>query len=169
MIRNLFAVLLLTMSTVVMAETKMAILDQNMALFGSDAAKAETEKLKSEYGDDEQRIKKLESEVNDLKSKLETDAVILEASEQDKIKQTIQERLAERSSLIDKLKQIQSQRQNQFIREYQPTMAKAVKAIVEQQQIDVVVEAGAVIYVNDALNITQQVQDEFNKMVKEGK
>ncbi|WP_428239939.1 OmpH family outer membrane protein [Gynuella sp.] len=169
MIRNLFAVLLLSLSTLAMAEAKIAILDQNMALFGSEAAKSETEKLKSEYGSDEQRIKKLEAEVNELKTKLETDAVILEAAEQDKIKQTIQERLAERSSLIDKLKQIQNQRQNQFIREYQPVMAKAVKAIVEQQSIDVVVEASSVIYVNEALNITQQVQDEFNKLVKEGK
>ena len=50
--RSLVAVLLLC-STMVIAEMKIAFIDKNVAMFQSEAARAETEKLKLEFGPDE--------------------------------------------------------------------------------------------------------------------
>lgn len=149
------------------AETNIAVLDQNDALFRSEAARMETEKLKQTYGEDEVRIRTLESSINELRSRLETDAVILDDAEKTEIQQQIQEQLTERTSLVEKLQQIQQQRRTQFVRQYRPLLAQAIRSVVDEKEIDLVVESSSVIFAAETMDITADVLERFNSLLAE--
>lgn len=166
-LRSMLLVLLFSAAGQLWAETTIGILDQNAALFRSEAAKIETEKLKQTYGVDEVRIRKLEEQVKELQTKLETDAVIMEESEKVNLQQQIQELLTERSSLIEKLNQIQNQRRTQFIRQYQSLLAQAIRSVVDEQELGLVVDSSAVIFAAETMDITAAVLERFNAMLGE--
>jgi len=166
-IKSLFAAFALVFFAAnAIAETKMAVLDQNRALFSSDAARVETEKLKKEYGDDEVRIIKLEETIKEAQAKLETDAAIMEQTDIENMQLQINEQLAERQSLVDKLKKIQNQRRGQFIRQYQPLMAESIRSVVDEMGIQMVFDSAALVYAEPTLDITEKVLIRFNEKFK---
>ena len=77
MLKSSLVAVFLLFSTLVFAETKIAFLDKNVAMFQSEAARAETEKLKQEFGPDEQRIRSIEQQVTEIRGRLETDSAIM--------------------------------------------------------------------------------------------
>lgn len=165
MLKKTVMVMLACFSTMVFAEIKIAILDKNAAMFQSEAARRETEKLKLEFGSDEQRILIIEQQVTDIRSELETDSAIMDPDDVESQNLLANSLLNERQTLIDKLQQIQQQRQQIFIRNYQPVLAEVIQEIVIELEIELLVDAQAVIFAKDGMNITQVVIDSFNKQI----
>lgn len=162
--RSLVAVLLLC-STMVFAETKIAFIDKNVAMFQSEAARAETEKLKLEFGPDEQRIRSIEQQVTEIRGRLETDSAIMAEVDVQTEMNLVNSLLAERKSLVDKLTQIQQQRQQAFVKAYQPILLEAIQEVVAAESIDLMLDAQSVIYAGEGFNVTALVLAAFNTRV----
>lgn len=165
MYKSVILLILASFSSLVFAEMNIAILDKNAAMFQSEAARIETEKLKSEFGVDEQRIVVIEQQVTDIRARLETDSAIMNQDDVDSQNVLASNLLNERQTLIDKLQQIQQQRQQVFIRKYQPILAEVIQKIIEEQSIDFLLDAQTVIFAKDGINITQDVLTAFNKRI----
>lgn len=162
--RSLIAVLLLC-SGVAFAETKIAFIDKNVAMFQSEAARVETEKLKQEFGPDEQRIRFIEQQVTEIRARLETDAAIMAEADVKAEQERVNNLLRERKGLVDKLTQIQQQRQQAFVNQYQPLLLEAIQEVVQAESIDLLLDAQSVIYAGEGFNVTALVLAAFNARV----
>jgi|GEM_PF-935961 outer membrane protein len=165
MLKSSLVAVFLLFSTLVFAETKIAFLDKNVAMFQSEAARAETEKLKQEFGPDEQRIRSIEQQVTEIRGRLETDSAIMAEADVQTEMNLVNSLLAERKSLVDKLTQIQQQRQQAFVKNYQPVLLEAIKDVVAAESIDLMLDAQSVIYAGDGFNVTDLVLAAFNARV----
>ncbi len=164
LMRSVFVVLTL-FSAMAFAETKIAFLDKNIALFQSEAARAETEKLKQEFGIDEQRIRVIEQQVTEVRQRLETDSAIMAEADVQADTGLVNSLLAERQKLIDKLTNIQQQRQQAFVTTYQPLLLEAIQSVVLAESFDLVLDSQSVIYAGEGYNITALVLEAFNARV----
>jgi len=165
MYKRLILLILTSVSSLAFAEMNIAILDKNAAMFQSEAARMETEKLKSEFGVDEQRILVIEQQVTEIRARLETDSAIMNQDDVDSQNLLASNLLNERQTLIDKLQQIQQQRQQIFIRKYQPVLAEVIQIVIEDHSIDMLLDAQSVIFSKEGTNITQDVLTAFNKRI----
>lgn len=157
----LCSLLLVSVST---QAAEIALLDQDYVLFNSQVAQQASAALKQEFAQEEQQVQTLEQSIRQLQSQARTDADIMTDDERSQLQSDLQGRLREREQLVRQLQQVQSERRNAFIRQYQPILARAVEAVAGEQ-FDVILDKGAVIYHRNSLDITEAVLEEFNSLV----
>lgn len=143
---------------------EIALLDQEYVLFNSQVAQQASAELKQEFSAEEQRVQTLEQSVRQLQSQARTDAEVMTEQERSQLQSDLQNRLREREQLVRQLQQVQSERRNAFIRQYQPILAQSVENIVGDEY-DLILDKGAVIYHRNSLDITEAVLAEFDRLV----
>ncbi|HET8902871.1 MAG TPA: OmpH family outer membrane protein [Saccharospirillum sp.] len=144
--------------------TEVALLDQNYVLFNSDAAQDATAELKREFEQEEQQVQTLGQSIQQLQSRARTDADIMTEAEMAELESQLQQRARQREQLVRQLQQVQAERRNAFIEQYQPMMAQAIEAAVEGNEFDVILDKAAVVYHRNSLDITEAVLEEFNAL-----
>lgn len=157
------ALVALAMAATVQA-TEVALLDQNFVLFSSDAAQAATADLKREFAQEEQQVQSLGQSIQQLQSQARTDADIMTEAEVAELQSQLQQRARQRDQLVRQLQQVQGERRNAFIEQYQPMLVEAIEAAIDGQQYDVIVDKSAVVYHRNSLDITEAVLEEFNAL-----
>jgi outer membrane protein len=123
------------------AVPKVAVLDMGTALFNSDMAKKVEEELKAETAEDEQKVRTLAQEAQTLQEKLQKDAY---------------------QYLMEKLQTLMEERRQQFQETYSPNLVEAIKAIVEEENLDFVYRKEAVLYSKESYDITARVTERLN-------
>ncbi len=141
-----------------------AILDQNSALFSTNAAEAENARLQADFGEMDAERQALMQELNRLARQHQNDAAIMSQAEKQELEQKIETSRQRYADLNMRLQQGQQEREQAFINKYSRTLVTAIETIVEQGDFDLVLDASAVIFVKDGYDITQQVIDEFNRL-----
>lgn len=143
---------------------EIALLDQNYVLFNSIAAEEATVELKREFAEEEQQVQTLEQSIQQLQSKARTDGDIMTDEEKAELEADLQQRLQNRQRLVQQLQQVQSERRNAFIRQHQPLIAQAIENTIGEDQFDIILDKGAVIYHRNSLDITDAVLKEFDEL-----
>ncbi|MDX1267864.1 MAG: OmpH family outer membrane protein [Oceanisphaera sp.] len=161
--RIAFALVAIGMTASVQA-TDVALLDQNYVLFNSDAAQDATAELKREFEQEEQQVQTLGQSIQQLQSRARTDADIMTEEELSELENELRQRARQRDQLVRQLQQVQGERRNAFIQQYQPMLAQAIEAAVDGQEYDVILDKGAVVYHRNSLDITDAVLEEFNAL-----
>ncbi|WP_157954434.1 OmpH family outer membrane protein [Saccharospirillum mangrovi] len=167
--RSIRPLLLVVMSSLALLSATaqaedLALLDQDYVLFNSQVAQQASNALKQEFAREEQQVQTLEQSIRQLQSQARTDADIMTDEERARLQSDLQSRLREREQLVRQLQQVQAERRNAFIRQYQPILAQAVENVAGEQ-FDIIFDKGAVIYHRNSLDITEAVLNEFNSLV----
>jgi outer membrane protein len=144
------------------ATPKVAVLDMGTALFNSDMAKKVEEELKAETAEDEQKIRTLAQEATALQEKMQKDAAVMSEAEQRKTNEQLQEIGVQYQYLIEKLQTLMEERRQQFQQTYSPNLVEAIKAIVEEENLDFVYRKEAVLYSKESYDITARVTERLN-------
>lgn len=163
------AIVVLLLSSVVAAQVKaearIAVLDQEYVLFQSEAAKQATAELRQSFGGEERRIRQLETEVTDLRSRLEADAGLLTENELTSLNLQIETKLREREELVRRLQNAQQNRRQAFLRQYESVLTSVLEEIIVEQNIVLLMSAAEVIYARPELDITPLALERFNAAV----
>ncbi len=141
---------------------KIAVLDMGAALFNSDLAKKVEEEMKTETAEDEQKIRALAEEATALQEKMQKDAAVMSEDEQRKANEKLQEIGVQYKFLVEKVQGLYEQRRQQFQETYSPNLIEAIKAIVEDEEYDLIYRAEGVLYFKPAYDITAQVTEKLN-------
>lgn len=151
-------------STTPVAPAKIAVLDWRAALLGTEQARAEFRAIREALSQDEQEIRGLADEAKQLQERLKAEADGLSADEKRQLSKEVQEKAEEYQFLGQRLQKEQRQRQEAYVRGVRPQLDDAVRQVIETQKIDLLLDRQAVTFVSQAMDITQEVIAQLNKM-----
>lgn len=136
---------------------KIAVVDTAAVFQKMPQRQAIAKKLENEFGNRVKEVQRLEADGRSFIEKQQKDMAFMN----DKQKQDAQKKLNEMQEAYVqkrmKLEEDQGRRENEERKQMLTRIQGAIEQITKAQNIDLVVERGAVIYLNPSLDITEQV------------
>jgi len=169
-VRSLFvaaAILVATGSTSVFAQNesglKIAVLDMATALLNSDVAQGVEEELQAETAEDQEKLRNLATQGQELSEKLQQDGEVMSEAEQRRAVGEIQEIQNQYQFLLQKIQTLSQERRQQLQQTYAPNLVQAISEVVEEEDFDIVVRAEAALYFDNSFDITARVTEKLNQ------
>ena len=159
----IFAALIMAFSFPAAAETRIGVVDLRQALFSSDDAKAFSETLQKDFAGDEAKVREVQEEARKLKERLEKDGAMMNETERNKLVSEFQEKVKEFNFLKQRLDSNVNQRKQAFLEEARPEVDVAVKELLEENDLDLILPSEAVVYVKPEMNLTSQLLEKLNR------
>ncbi len=165
MFRMSMAVLLaaLMVTTTVAAETRIGVVDLRQALFSSSDAKAFSEKMQQDFSAEEQKVREAQEAARKLQQRLEEDGAMMNESERNTISAEFQEKVKEFNFLKQRLDSTVANRKQQFLEDARPEVDAAVKELLEEHNLDLILPSEAVVYVKPDMNLTDELLEKLDR------
>ncbi len=165
MFRLSMAVLLaaLMATTTVAAETRIGVVDLRQALFSSSDAKAFSETLQKDFAGEEKKVREAQEAARKLQERLEKDGAMMNESERNKMTAEFQEKVKEFNFLKQRLDSTVASRKQQFLEDARPEVDAAVKELLEEHDLDLILPSEAVVYVKPDMNLTEELLEKLNR------
>lgn len=157
------AMLALTLSFPAMAETRIGVVDLRQALFSSNEAKTFSDSLQRDFADDEAQVRKAQEEARKLKDRLEKDGAMMNESERNELTGQFQEKVKEFNFLKQRLDTTVANRKQAFLEDARPGVDAAVKELLEEHDLDMILPSEAVVYVKPEMNLTDELLNKLNR------
>lgn len=157
------ALLALILAFPAVAETRIGVVDLRQALFSSNAAKAFSDGLQRDFADDEAKVRDAQEAARKLKERLEKDGAMMNEAERNKLGVEFQEKVQEFNFLKQRLDTAVAGRKQAFLEEARPDVDKAVKALLDEHKLDIILPSEAVVYAKPELNLTEQLLKKLNR------
>lgn len=168
-VKGLVSMRVLTMVSVLLfavpalAETRIGVVDLRQALFSSDDAKAFSDQLKQDFAGTEEEVRKAQQEARSLQERLQKDGAMMNESERERLKEEFQEKAQEFSEKKQQLDQTLNSRKQAFLEEARPEVDAAVKELMEEHDLDIILPSETVVYVKPELNLTDELLEKLNQ------
>jgi len=157
------AMLTLAVSFPAMAETRIGVVDLRQALFSSNEAKTFSESLQRDFADDEAQVRQAQEEARKLKDRLEKDGAMMNESERTELTGQFQEKVKEFNFLKQRLDSTVANRKQAFLEDARPDVDAAVKELLEENDLDIILPSEAVVYVKPEMNLTDDLLEKLNR------
>lgn len=162
-IATLLGALMLAFTAQAVAETRIGVVDLRQALFSSEDAQAFSQKLQQDFAGDEQRVREAQTAARQLQERLEKDGAMMNESERQELAGQFQQKVQEFNSLKQRLDSTVNQRKQQFLEQSRPEVDAAVKELLEENDLDLILPSEAVVYVKPEMNLTEQLLEKLNR------
>lgn len=145
------------------AETRIGVVDLRQALFSSGDAKAFSEQLQRDFADEETRVREAQDAARKLKERLEKDGAMMNESEREKMTAEFQEKVKEFNFLKQRLDSTVANRKQEFLEDARPEVDAAVKELLEEHNLDIILPSEAVVYVKPEMNLTDELLEKLDR------
>lgn len=159
----IFAGLLLAAGTAV-ADTKIAVLDYQMALVESDAAKRYAVDSEKKFSPQLKRLQALETDAKRLQDRLMKDGEKMQQAELERLELEFKQKARDFQTLSQELNESKGKADSEMLQSLQPKLDKAVEEELKAGNYDLVIDRNAVVEVKPKLDITLRVLERLNKM-----
>ncbi|HTN34695.1 MAG TPA: OmpH family outer membrane protein [Marinobacter sp.] len=146
-----------------LADTKIGVVDLRQALFSSNDAKTFSEGLQKDFAGDEAKVREAQDAARKLKDRLEKDGAMMNESERNKLAGEFQEKVKEFNFLKQRLDSAVAQRKQAFLEQARPEVDAAVKELLDENGLDLILPSEAVVYVKPEMNLTSKLLDKLNR------
>ncbi len=144
------------------AETKIAVIDIQAAILGSEQAKERIAELKKEYAPEQNEIKALAQAIQNLQKKMEQDAAVMSESEKKKLAKDVEDKAVDYQFKVKKIQKSQNESQQELLAELSPKLEQAIQAIIGEGTYSLILERRAAIFVAPEHDITKKVTEKLN-------
>lgn len=144
------------------AEGKIAVIDIQAAILGSEQAKERIAELKKEYAPDQNEIKSLAQDIQKLQAKMEQDAAVMSESEKKKLAKEVEDKAVDYQFNIKKIQKSQNESQQELLAELSPKLEQAIQEIISEGTYSIILERRAAIFVAPEYDITKKVTEKLN-------
>ncbi|MGV8844223.1 MAG: OmpH family outer membrane protein [Pseudomonas sp.] len=165
--RKLTQLVLLTMvlvATPVFAEMKIAVLNYQMALLESDAAKRYAVDAEKKFGPQLSKLKTLESDAKRIQDRLSKDGGKVQQAERERLELDFKQKARDFQFQSKELNESKASADREMLKKLKPNLDKAVEEVIKKGNFDLVFERGAVIEVKPQYDITRQVIERMNQL-----
>jgi len=166
--RQLLSVLTITLTMLVtpmaMAEIKLAVVDVQRAILGSEEAKRLLEQIQREFSSEEDEVRKLQAEITVMLERAQKDGEVMSEAEKRKLQQQIDDKNNDFVYLRQKLQRQVEERQQELFSGIDQKVQKAIEDLVLKEDYDMILPRQAVIYVGDLYDITRKVTERLNEL-----
>lgn len=142
--------------------TRIAVIDREAALLGTDAAKRAQEKLEADLKPQRARMDALRKEIKALEEKFVRDAAALGDKEKKAIRDQADAKAAEFNKLVQDLQQRTAKAQKDLLDRLLPTLQTALDDLRKAGNYDLIVDRRAVVYADQDIDLTKRVVDRLN-------
>jgi len=132
------------------------------ALLASDAARVFREKLLNETATAEKRVQELETQARELQQRAQTSG--LDDDEAKRTQLQFQKVYQEFQRQAQALQQNRAEREAAFIAEMRPKLDQVIRQLIEEQDISVILNRQATIYMEAGVDITPEVVKRLNAL-----
>ncbi len=164
--KKFFVLCAVLFSSVVTAETNVAVLDLQSAILKTDKAEQKLSALEKnpEYAALVAKYESLRADLESMGKDAQTNNLTWSQKDKDKFRKKAEYKRADLKLAGEKLKAENNTVLQQVIQELAPKARKAVTAIVKAEKIDIVLDRKAALHADPAVNITGKVTAKLNKM-----
>lgn len=159
---KLLALTLTLFATTALASGKIGVVDMEQALFLSDAAKTSIKAFEKDNQEEVNKLKSLQDELMKLREKVEKEADVMSESERTRMSNSYEQKATEYQFYAKKLQEAEQRWRQRFLQEQLPGLEVELKAIIDKDKYDVVLQSGAVIYRAPTVDLTKQLIDRLN-------
>lgn len=144
------------------AETKIAVIDVQAAILGSEQAKERIAELKKQYAPDQNELKSLAEQIQKLQVKLEQDAAVMSESEKKKLGKDIEDKAVDYQFNLKKLQKAQNDSQQELLTDLGPKLEEAIQAVIKEGDYGIILERRALLFAKPDYDITKKVTEKLN-------
>lgn len=161
---KLLLVACLGVSVPAYAEIKIAVLNYQMALLESDAAKKYAIDSEKRFGPKINKLKGLEEQAKKLQDNLIKNGAKMKQAERERLELEFSQKARDLQMQSKELNDSKMKADQDMLKIIKPKLDSAVQAAVKEGSYDLVLESGAVVNVKPQYDITKQVIDRLNKI-----
>lgn len=150
------------MATPAFAEMKIAVMNYQMALLESDAAKKYAVDAEKKFGPQLSKLKQLEADAKRIQDRLVKDAEKMQQAERERLELEFKQKARDFQFQSKELNEAKAISDRDMLKQLKPKLDKAVEEVIKQGNYDLVLERGAVVDVKPQYEITRQVIERMN-------
>ena len=162
-LRALAMVSALLVALPVTADTRIGVVDLRKALFSSEDAQVFSEQLQRDFAGTEEEVRKAQQEARDLQERLQKDGAMMNESEREQLTQEFQRKAQAFAQKKQQLDQTLNSRKQTFLDEARPEVDAAVKELMEEHDLDIILPSETVVTVKPELNLTDELLEKLNQ------
>lgn len=162
-VKILGMLVLLSLSVPVAAELKVAVIDLRRAVFTSEDANEFTQKIQEQFKGEEEEIRKVQEEARAMRERLETDSAMMNDTERGKAAREFENKVREFNELRQQLDQAVNQQRSQFLQQAQPEIDEALKNILDERDLDLILPREAVVFAKPEMDLTEELINRLNE------
>lgn len=161
---QLFLVAVAMMATPAFAEMKIAVMNYQMALLESDAAKRYSVDAEKKFGPQLNKLKALEGDAKKIQDRLMKDGEKMQQAERERLELEFKQKARDFQFQSKELNESKAAADRDMLKQLKPKLDQAVEEIIKKGNFDLVIESGAVVDVKPQFDITRQVIERMNQL-----
>ncbi|MFW4710655.1 OmpH family outer membrane protein [Pseudomonas aeruginosa] len=146
------------------AEMKIAVLNYQMALLESDAAKQYAVDAEKKFGPQLNKLKNLERDAKALQDKLVSNGSKMSQGDREKAELDFKQKARDFQFQSKELNESKAAADRDMLKKLKPKLDQAVEETIKKGGYDMVIERGAVVDVKPQYDITRQVIERMNQL-----
>ncbi len=146
------------------AEGRTGVVDPIGALQEAKEFQHRFGKLESSLKDEQNRLDRLGGEVENLRGRLEKEGMTMSEDEREQLQTQGQQKMIELQNLRQSAQRKLNKGQQEILQVMEPKLKQAVETVAERENLDMVLNAQAVVYVKSDMDITEAVTKQLNSM-----
>ena len=150
-------------ATPAFADMKIAVLNYQMALLESDAAKQYAVDAEKKFGPQLTKLKNLESSAKGIQDRLVKGGDKMPQGERERLELEFKQKARDFQFQSKELNEAKAVADRDMLKQLKPKLDGAVEGVIKEGGYDLVLERGAVIDVKPQYDITRQVIERMNK------
>nr|WP_305127043.1 OmpH family outer membrane protein [Stutzerimonas zhaodongensis] len=150
-------------ATPAFAEMKIAVMNYQMALLESDAAKRYSVDAEKKFGPQLEKLKGLESDAKRIQDRLGKDGDKMQQAERERLELEFKQKARDFQFLSKELNESKAAADRDMLKQLKPKLDKSVEDVIKKGNFDLVLERGAVVDVKPQFDITRQVIERMNQ------
>ncbi|AYN95437.1 MULTISPECIES: OmpH family outer membrane protein [Pseudomonas] len=150
-------------ATPAFAEMKIAVLNYQMALLESDAAKKYAVDAEKKFGPQLNKLKALEGDAKNIQSRLAAGGDKMKDSERDRLESDFKQKARDFQFQSKELNEAKAAADRDMLKQLKPKLDKAVEEVLKKGNYDIVIERGAVVDAKPQYDITRDVIERMNQ------
>lgn len=150
-------------TTTVAAESRIGVVDLRQALFSSKDAREFSAQMQKDFSGEEAKVREAQEAARKLQERLEKDGAMMNESERSKMTTEFQEKVKEFNFLKQRLDSTVANRKQQFLEDARPEVDAAVKELLDEHDLDLILPSEAVVYVKPDMNLTEELLEKLDR------
>lgn len=146
------------------AEGRTGVVDPIGALQEAKEFQDRFGQLEASLKDEQNRLDRLGGEVEDLRGRLEKEGMTMSEDEREQLQTQGQQKMIELQNLRQSAQRKLNKGQQEILQVMEPKLKQAVETVAERENLDMVLNAQAVVYVKSDMDITEAVTKQLNSM-----
>lgn len=145
------------------AETVIAVVDPMQALMEADEVKQRNAELEEAIERDGMRLRELRNQIGQIEGRLQREGMTMSTEERNRLADERDSKGLEFQSLQQRVKRRVDSDRQALLEDMEPKLLRAVEAVVEEKDIDVVLNAQAVVFAKPDMDITEEITKRLNE------